>query len=406
MAAFEYKALNTKGRQKKGVLEGDNARQVRQRLKEQGLIPIEVIETIKKNAATHTSSTAFKRGISTNDLALITRQLSTLVQAGMPLEESLKAIAEQTEKPRIRSMIMAVRARVVEGYTLAESLAEYPYIFDDLYRSMVAAGEKSGHLDSILNRLADYTENRQQMRSKLLQAMIYPVVLTVFAIAVVAFLLASVVPKIVDQFVQMGQELPASTQFLLNASDFVQSWGLSILLVVSVVYLMFKIALKKTSNRLSWDRKVLYVPLLGKIARGLNTSRFARTLSICTSSAIPLLDGMKVAADVMTNQFVKKEVLFAADKVREGGSLRQSLKQTKLFPPMMLHMIASGEQSGELEQMLTRAADNQDRDFESTVNIALGLFTPALIALMAGVVLFIVMATLMPILEMNNLVSG
>lgn len=406
MAAFEYKALNSKGRQKKGVLEGDNARQVRQRLKEQGLIPVEVVETKGKRDSSSKAQSGFKRGISTKDLALITRQLSTLVQASMPLEECLRAVADQTEKPRIRTMLVAVRSRVVEGYTLADSLADYPHIFDELYRSMVAAGEKSGHLDSVLNRLADYAENRQQMRSKLLQAMIYPIVLTVFAIGIVAFLLASVVPKIVDQFVQMGQELPASTQFLLASSEFVQNWGLYILLGLILLYMLIRLALNNKNTRLSWDRKVLYLPMLGKVARGLNTSRFARTLSICTSSAIPLLDGMKVAVDVMTNQFVKQEVLQAAEKVREGGSLRKSLEQTKLFPPMMLHMIASGEQSGELEQMLTRAADNQDKDFESTVNIALGLFTPALIAVMAGVVLFIVMATLMPILEMNNLVSG
>ncbi|WCE29802.1 type II secretion system inner membrane protein GspF [Vibrio sp. SCSIO 43137] len=406
MAAFEYKALNSKGRQKKGVLEGDNARQVRQRLKEQGLVPVEVVETKGKRDPSSKASSGFKRGISSKDLALITRQLSTLVQASMPLEECLRAVADQTEKPRIRTMLVAVRSRVVEGYTLADSLADYPHIFDELYRSMVAAGEKSGHLDSVLNRLADYAENRQQMRSKLLQAMIYPIVLTVFAIGIVAFLLASVVPKIVDQFVQMGQELPASTQILLASSEFVQNWGLYILLGLISLYMLTKVALKNKNTRLSWDRKVLYLPMLGKIARGLNTSRFARTLSICTSSAIPLLDGMKVAVDVMTNQFVKQEVLQAAEKVREGGSLRKSLEQTRLFPPMMLHMIASGEQSGELEQMLTRAADNQDKDFEATVNIALGLFTPALIAVMAGVVLFIVMATLMPILEMNNLVSG
>jgi len=406
MAAFEYKALNAKGRQKKGVLEGDNARQVRQRLKEQGLVPVEVVETKGKRDPSSKASSGFKRGISSKDLALITRQLSTLVQAAMPLEECLRAVADQTEKPRIRTMLVAVRSRVVEGYTLADSLADYPHIFDELYCSMVAAGEKSGHLDSVLNRLADYAENRQQMRSKLLQAMIYPIVLTVFAIGIVAFLLASVVPKIVDQFVQMGQELPASTQVLLASSDFVQNWGLYILLGLISLYMLTKVALKNKNTRLSWDRKVLYLPMLGKVARGLNTSRFARTLSICTSSAIPLLDGMKVAVDVMTNQFVKQEVLQAAEKVREGGSLRKSLEQTRLFPPMMLHMIASGEQSGELEQMLTRAADNQDKDFEATVNIALGLFTPALIAVMAGVVLFIVMATLMPILEMNNLVSG
>ncbi|NAX22433.1 type II secretion system inner membrane protein GspF [Vibrio sp. V39_P1S14PM300] len=406
MAAFEYKALDAKGKSKKGVIEGDNARQVRVRLKEQGLIPVEVNETrSKSNASKGGGAMTFKRGISTPDLALITRQLSTLVQSGMPLEQCLKAVSEQSEKPRIRNMLLSVRSKVTEGYTLADSLAEYPHIFDELFRSMVAAGEKSGHLDAVLERLADYAENRQKMRSKLQQAMIYPVVLVVFAIGIVAFLLAAVVPKIVGQFVQMGQDLPKSTQFLLDASAFIQSWGIEILVAIIVLTYLCRWLLSKPDIRLSWDRKVIHMPLIGKIARGLNTSRFARTLSICTSSAIPILEGMRVAVDVMSNQYVKQQVLLATDNVREGASLRRALEQTKLFPPMMLHMIASGEQSGELEGMLTRAADNQDANFESTVNIALGLFTPALIAAMAGMVLFIVLATLMPILEMNNLLS-
>lgn len=408
MAAFEYKALNAKGKSQKGVMEGDNARQVRSRLKEQGLVPIEVVATRAKQQANSQTNDAltFKRGISTPDLALITRQLSTLVQSGMPLEECLRAVSEQAEKPRIRVMLMAVRAKVVEGHTLADGLSDYPHIFDELFRSMVAAGEKSGHLDGVLERLADYAENRQKMRSKLQQALIYPVVLVVFAVAIVAFLLASVVPKIVGQFVQMGQELPLSTRLLISASEFVQHWWLYLAIgFVALVYLS-RYALSKASIRLNWDRNVIAMPVIGKISRGLNTARFARTLSICTSSAIPILEGMRVAVDVMSNQYVKQQVLLASDRVREGASLRKSLEQTKLFPPMMLHMIASGEQSGELESMLTRAADNQDANFESLVNISLGIFTPLMIAVLAGLVLFIVMATMMPILEMNNLMSG
>lgn len=404
MAAFEYKALDVKGRQKKGVTEGDNARQVRQRLKEQGLMPIEIVET--KSKQQNAKQSGFQRGISTPDLALLTRQLSTLVQAGMPLEECLKAVAEQSEKARIRSMMVSVRSKVVEGYTLAEGLSEYPAVFDDLFCSMVAAGEKSGHLDAVLDRLADYAEKRQQMRSKLQQAMIYPIMLTLIAIGVIGFLLATVVPKIVDQFVQMGQTLPFSTQVLLNASDFVQDYGLAIIMGTVLAIIGIKLLLRKPTARLKWDRRILTLPVIGKVARSLNTSRFARTLAICSSSAIPLLDGMKVAADVMGNQFFKKQVLEASEKVREGTSLRYSLQQSKLFPPMMLHMIASGEQSGEIEQMLTRAADNQDRDFESQVNLALGIFEPLLIVFMAGIVLFIVVATMMPLLELNNLVSG
>ncbi|MCP4957596.1 type II secretion system inner membrane protein GspF [Photobacterium aquimaris] len=407
MAAFEYKALDAKGRQKKGVLEGDTSRQVRQQLREQGLVPIEVNQTSgqgKKTAAAPSKLT-FRRGISTNELALITRQLATLVQASMPLEECIKAVAEQNEKPRLKNILLAVRSRVVEGYTLADSMAEYPHVFDQLFRAMVAAGEKSGHLDTILNRLADYSENRQQMRSKLQQAMIYPLMLTLVAISVVAFLLATVVPKIVDQFVQMNQGLPAITEVLLAASNFVQHWGLLVVIVIIGMITLIKTALKKPAFRIKWDRAILRLPVIGKVARGLNTSRFARTLSICTSSAIPLLDGMKVASDVMTNTYVNKKILEAADRVREGASLRISLEKTALFPPMMLHMIASGERSGELEQMLTRAADNQDRDFESLVNMALGVFEPLLIVAMAGVVMFIVIATLMPIIELNNMVG-
>jgi general secretion pathway protein F len=215
-----------------------------------------------------------------------------------------------------------------------------------------------------------------------------------------------VVPKIVAQFVQMGQELPTPTQVLLILSDFVLDYGVAICVALVLLVIVSKLLLKRPAIRLKWDQKVLNLPVIGKVARGLNTSRFARTLSICTSSAIPLLEGMMVAADVMGNQFFKQQVLEAADKVREGGSLRRSLEQTKLFPPMMLHMIASGEQSGELEQMLTRSADNQDRDFESQVNIALGVFQPLLVVAMAGVVLFIVVATILPLMEMNNLVSG
>ncbi|MEC6883782.1 type II secretion system inner membrane protein GspF [Photobacterium piscicola] len=407
MAAFEYKALDAKGRHKKGVLEGDTSRQVRQQLREKGLVPIEVNQTSGqgKKTASAPSKFTFRRGISTNELALITRQLATLVQASMPLEECIKAVAEQNEKPRLKNILLAVRSRVVEGYTLADSMAEYPHVFDQLFRAMVAAGEKSGHLDTILNRLADYSENRQQMRSKLQQAMIYPLMLTLVAVSVVAFLLATVVPKIVDQFVQMNQGLPAITEVLLAASNFVQHWGLLVVIVIVALIAVIKTALKKPAFRMKWDRTILRLPVIGKVARGLNTSRFARTLSICTSSAIPLLDGMKVASDVMTNTYVNKKILDAADRVREGASLRVSLEKTALFPPMMLHMIASGERSGELEQMLTRAADNQDRDFESLVNMALGVFEPLLIVAMAGVVMFIVIATLMPIIELNNMVG-
>ncbi|MBE1277003.1 type II secretion system inner membrane protein GspF [Enterovibrio baiacu] len=406
MAAFEYKALNPKGRTIKGVIEADTARLARQMLREKGLVPVDIAQTREKEQQQQRAqSVGFQRGISTNELALITRQLATLVQASMPLEECIKAVADQTEKQRLKNMLTGVRARVVEGYTLSDSLGDYPHVFDQLFRAMVAAGEKSGHLGPVLERLADFVENRQQVKNKLIQAMVYPIVLTVAAIAIVAFLLATVVPDIVGQFLRTGAELPGITQVLLTASDFVTNWGLLVLVVFVGLLVLTKMLLKNETRKLNWDHRVLGMPVIGRVARGLNTSRFARTLSICTSSAIPLLDGMKVAADVMTNTWVKTKVLEASDRVREGASLRVSLEKSKLFPPMMLHMIASGERSGELEQMLTRAADNQDRDFESQVNIALGIFGPLLIVCMAGIVLFIVVATLMPIIQLNNIVG-
>ncbi len=404
MAAFEYQALDARGRSKKGILEGDSARQIRQKLKEQGLTPVEITQT-ESRSKTSDGAVTFKRGIGATDLALVTRQLSTLLHSGMPIEACLQAVAEQTEKPRIRRVITSVRAKVTEGYTLGESLGEHPHIFDVLYRSMVAAGERSGHLDLILERLATYTEHRQKMHSKLMQALLYPIILVVVAVGVVTFLVSSVVPKLIEQFIHMGQALPGSTQLLMDISEFIQAWGLLCAMVALAGLTAFRLALHSPKMALSFDRRLIFFPLIGKVIKGLNTARFARTLAICSSSNIPILDGMMVARDVVTNRFMKEKVQQAAESVREGVSLRKALQTTGLFPPMMLHMIASGEQSGELERMLISAADNQDNQFESTVNIALGLFTPLLISLMAGVVLFIVMATLMPILEMNNLMT-
>ena len=340
------------------------------------------------------------------ELALLTRQIATLVAAGLPVEEALKAVGQQCEKDRLASMVMAVRSRVVEGYSLADSMAEFPHVFDDLYRAMVASGEKSGHLEIVLNRLADYTERRQQLKTKLTQAMIYPIVLTTVAIGVIAVLLAAVVPKVVGQFEHMGQELPGTTQFLIAASDFVQHYGLFVLGAIVLLALLFQKMLTKPAFKLKYHKLLLRLPVVGKVSKGLNTSRFARTLSILSASSVPLLDGMRIASEVLLNVRVRQAVEEATARVREGTSLGAALTNTKLFPPMMLYMIASGEKSGELEQMLERAADNQDREFESNVNIALGVFEPLLVVSMAGIVLFIVLAILQPILALNNMISG
>lgn len=406
MPAFEYQALDARGKSNKGVLEADNARHARALLRDQKLTPVSVELASQQEKLLASGKQWFKRNISASELALITRQLATLVEAALPIEGALLAVAEQCEKPRLKNMMMTVRSKVVEGYSLAEGLAEFPHVFDHLFRSMVAAGEKSGHLDQVLNRLADYTEQRQHMRSQILQALLYPIILTGFAITVIAILLAAVVPQIVGQFEHMGQTLPGTTLFLIASSDFLRAYGILVLLALLLGVVMFKRALLKPAVRFRWDSWILRSRVLGKVTKGLNTARFARTLSILNASAVPLLEAMRISADVLSNTYMKQAVTDATARVREGTSLRNALDQTKLFPPMMLHMIASGEKSGQLDSMLERAANTQDREFETLVSVSLKVFEPVLVAVMAGMVLFIVMAILQPILALNNMVGG
>ncbi|MDB2355670.1 MAG: type II secretion system inner membrane protein GspF [Pseudoalteromonas sp.] len=410
MAAFEYRALDGRGKEKKGILEADTAKQIRQSLREQGLTPLEVVPAAEgdkqvKGAKQSLFSGMFKSKISTSDLALITRQLATLIQSSLPVEGAVMAVAEQCEKPRLKRMLMSVRSKVVEGYTLADGMSEFPHVFDNLYRAMVAAGEKSGHLDAVLNRLADYTEQRQHMRSQITQAMVYPVILVIFAIGIVSVLLGTVVPKILKTFEKSKQVLPWTTEWVMAASNFVQNYWLVSLVVITALAIGIKHALKQPKIRFWYDAKILVMPGIGKVARSINTARFARTLSILSSSSVPLLEGMRISGGVLVNEKIKKAVGDAATRVSEGASLRASLQETKLFPPMMLHMIASGEKSGELEQMLERAANNQDREFETMVNVSLKLLEPAMIASMAVIVLFIVMAILQPIMAMNKAIG-
>lgn len=405
MAAFEYQAMDAKGRRKKGVLEADTERQIRQQLREKGLIPLTIEAAAGRDKASGGRSGLFQSRVSVSDIALISRQLSTLVASGLPLEQCLLAVAEQTDKPRLQKMLMAVRSKVVEGYTLAEGMRDFPQIFDELFCAMVAAGEKSGHLDEVLIRLADYTEQRQQTRSQIQQASVYPGVLTLVAVSVVVFLLASVVPQIVEQFAAQGQQLPTVTLVLIALSDFIRDFGLYLGGLIAAVIILFNRLMQKKAFRYKVHLRLLYMPFVGRILRGVDTARFARTLSILTASAVPLLESLKITASVMTNMRMREVVEQACDRVREGSSLRAALADSRLFPPMMLHMIASGERSGELEQMLRRCADNQDSEFSNLVNVSLKIFEPALILTMAGVVLFIVLAIIQPIMALNQQVG-
>lgn len=404
MPAFVYVALDSSGSEKKGVLEGDNPRQIRQQLRDQKLTPIEVVEGNAK-ASRNQSTGNFRGGISNNDLALITRQVATLASSGTPIEEALGAVARQSEKPRIKSLILSVRGRVLEGKTLASALGEYPKVFPEIFQATVAAGEQSGHLDSVLERLADYTEDKQSTKQIISKALYYPIGLVFIAIAIVSFLLAYVVPKVVQVFDSMGQELPLLTRIMISLSEFIQNWGLVVLICGVVLFVAWRRLLQNESVKMKVHAFLLKLPLISRIIRGSNASQFARTLSILAASGVPVLDALGIASQVLTNRPMRHAVKQAATKVREGGGLSRSLERTGFFPPMMLHLINSGESSGRLEQMLEKAATHQERELNGILAVFLALLEPAIILIMAGMVMAIVLAILLPIFELNNLVA-
>ena len=407
MGAFEYVAVDAAGRERKGVLEGDTPRHVRQLLREQSLLPVSVEEVLEQEAARGRQrfTFQFQRGLSPSDLALVTRQLATLVKSALPLEEALLAVSQQTDKPRVRSIILGVRSKVMEGHTLAAGLSDFPNSFPEIYRATIAASEQSGHLDAVLERLADYTDNRQQLRQRTLSAMLYPVLLFVVCAAIVFFLLVSVVPKIVEVFRTSEAQLPVLTQILIAGSDFMRQYGIWLVVGnVAAIYL-FTRWLRFESNRRRWHTFLLGVPLVGKVVRGSNTARFARTFSTLTSSTVPVLEAMRIASEVVTNLPMKAAVSEAAVRVREGAPIGRSLGASRVFPPMMIHLISSGESSGELDTMLDRAAIHQERELDTILQGVVGLLGPLMILVMGGLVLLIVLAMLLPIFELNQLVK-
>jgi general secretion pathway protein F len=407
MGAFEYVAVDSEGRERKGVLEGDTPRQVRQQLRDQSLLPVTVTEVVQQEAerSARRMQFNFQRGLSALDLSLTTRQLATLVKSSLPLEEALLAVSQQTEKPRVRNIMLGVRSKVMEGHTLADSLAEFPTSFPEIYRATVAASEQTGHLDAVLERLADYTENRQQLQSKTLGALLYPVLLFVVCITIVFFLMVSVVPKVVEVYRNSEAALPFLTQALIAGSDFLRRFGLFLVIGIAAAIWLFTRWLRVEANRRRWHQFLLRTPLVGKVVRGSNTARFARTLSTLTASTVPVLEALRISGEVVTNLPMKGAVAEAAVRVREGAPIGRSLGVSRLFPPMMIHLISSGETSGELDTMLERAAQHQERELDSTLQAVVGLLGPLMILVMGGVVLLIVLAMLLPIFQLNDLVK-
>jgi general secretion pathway protein F len=403
MGAFEYTALDAGGREKKGVLEGDTARQVRQLLRERQLLPVAVAEVAQREARRQRSFSLARR-VSSGDLSLFTRQLATLVRAGLPLEESLLAVSQQTEKPRVQSIILGVRSRVMEGHTLADGFAEFPRVFPEIYRATVAAGEQSGHLDTVLERLADYTESREQIRQKVLGAMLYPIVLTVMCFAIVTGLLVYVVPKVVEVFDTQRAQLPLITRALIGTSDFFRDYGIWLAVALIIAAVLLGRWLQDPAARRAYHRLQLRMPLAGRLTRGFNNARFTRTLSILSASAVPVLEALRIASEVVTNLPMRDAVIDAAQRVREGAPIGRSLAASRLFPPMTIHLISSGESSGELESMLERAALSQERELDGLLAALVGLLGPLLIVFMGLFVMGIVFAMLLPIFEMNSLI--
>ena len=403
MGAFEYTALDVSGKELKGILEGDTPRHIRQQLRERQLLPVTVSEVAEREAGRQRGFGTLRR-VAAADVTLLTRQLATLVRAGLPLEESLLAVSQQTDKPRVQSIVLGVRSRVMEGHTLADGLGEFPRVFPEIYRATVAAGEQAGHLDTVLERLADYTESREEIRQKILAAMLYPIVLTVMCFLIVTALMVYVVPKVVAVFQASKAELPLITRILIGTSHFLREHGIWLVFGAVLAVVLARRALRNPATRRRFDLVVLGLPLAGKLVRGFNTARFTRTFSILSVSAVPVLDALRIAGEVVTSVPMRDAVLQAAERVREGAPIGRSLGVSKLFPPMTVHLISSGESSGELDAMLIQAAASQERELDAIMAAMVGLLGPLLIVVMGLFVMGIVFAMLLPIFRLDDLI--
>lgn len=399
MGAFQYQALKKTGNTSKGVIEADSERHARQLLREQGFIPISVHGYKKSSQSKH------KDKLRPTHLALFTRQLATLLAAGIPIDEALRGVADQSEMESTRRLIIAVRAKVLEGFGLAQAMGEYPHAFPELYRATLAAGEHTGRLDLVLEKLADYTENQQVIRQKIQQAMIYPCLMIAISIGIISFLLVYVVPDIIGVFTNSKQKLPQLTIILIAVSNFIKNYALYGVILITVFTLGFKKSLKNPQVLRKWHQFLLTLPLIGFVIKTVNVARYIHTFGILFSAGGNVLETMRVAASLINNTIMRNAFDQATSDVKEGTAINVALKKTTFLRPMALHLIASGEKSGQLASMMERAANHLDNEVKQLIDTALTLLEPMIILLMGGVVLFIVLSTLLPIFSMEQLVS-
>ncbi|AOZ50275.1 type II secretion system inner membrane protein GspF [Chromobacterium vaccinii] len=402
MAAFKYTAYDAAGKEQSGLLEADSARAARGQLRERGLLPVSVDSVNAKTGGA--GSNVLRRGLPRAELVMITEQLSTLLNAGLTLEKALTAVTEQSENARSRTVLAALRSDILEGKGFAQALSSAPGVFSPLYRSLVQAGEQSGHLDMVMSRLAEYLDKRQNTQQKVTLALAYPAVVTLVAILVVGGLMSYVVPQVVSVFAQTKQTLPFLTRALVACSDFLRQWGVVMLIgIVAAAFLIVR-ALRAPALKRRFHARVLKLPVFGRLFRALNTARMASTLSILVGSGVPLLTALETARGLMTMLPMQDAVADAMAKVREGVSLSRALNATRQFPPVLIHLISSGEASGTLSHMLDRAAQQQEQEVERKLATFTTLMEPLLILVMGGMVLLIVLAIMMPIIDMNQMV--
>lgn len=400
MEAFQYQALNAAGRTISGVVQADTARQARAQLRAQGLLP----SMINQVHARERARQVWARGISATELSLLTRQMATLLDSGLTMEQSLNALIEEATEPMTREVLAGVKTEVTSGQSLAEALGAYEKSFPDFYRALVHGGEESGALPNVLQHLADYLDSSQALKQKTSLALLYPILVTVVAIMIVTGLLVYVVPQVVQVFQQSRQSLPLLTRSLIAVSDFLRATWPYLVVIISGGVVAARMALRHDATRRRWHGLLLRTLWLGPLIRGINTSRFASTLAILVGGGVPLLSALASGARVMTNRVLRDAAEHAIGRVREGESLARALGATRAFPPLLIHLIASGEVSGKLEQMLERAAQLETQALERRLTVFLTLLEPVMILVMGGIVLLIVLAILLPIIEINQLV--